>query len=304
MIDLNYCPIMDDLQPLFPALEGEAGPRISDPSSFSGCAGFDPDFLAEFSLPWPTLSGASANDVLTISGSPYNRLDYTHFSVTMSASRRMAMLVGVNIDGGVHVQIARTADKWAYDGRIELSAQIGIDLYANNLLDRGHLVRREDPNWGPDAQLANNQTFHFTNCAPQMAKFNQRTWLSLEDYILKSTRVSRERVTVFSGPVFAETDREYRGVRIPEEFWKVVAFLTDEGRPSATAYIIGQGSELSELEAAFGRFKTYQCSVRSIEEKTGIDFGVLRSFDGLSNSEAQGGARIQRAIDRPSDILV
>ncbi|MEG2138217.1 MAG: DNA/RNA non-specific endonuclease, partial [Oscillospiraceae bacterium] len=39
--------------------------------------------------------------------------------------------------------------------------------------------------------------------------------------------------TVFSGPVFADDDRLYRGIRIPKAFWKVVAYLSDDGKPSA-----------------------------------------------------------------------
>jgi endonuclease G len=81
---------------------------------------------------------------------------------------------------------------------------------------------------------------------------------------------------------------EYRDARIPAAFWKVVAFLSDDGKPSATAYIISQDSNLA-LEAAFGKFKTYQCSVLSIEQKTGIDFGNLSQYDGLSNEERNAG---------------
>jgi endonuclease G len=304
MFDLSYRPTLTDLHPLIPDIDMEGAIRISGRESFVGCAGYDPAFLGEFHAPWPTLVHTNAGDVLPVPGSPDNRLDYTHFSVTMSASRRMAVLVGVNISGADHVKIRRTVDRWAYDGRIAVEAQVGNELYSNTLLDRGHLVRREDPNWGPNAEVANNQTFHFSNCVPQMGKFNQRTWLSLEDYVLKSTRVLRERVTVFSGPVFAKTDREYRGVLIPEAFWKVVAFVSNEGRPSTTAYIIGQTEELSELEAAFGRFQTYQCSVRSIEGKTGLDFGPLRDLDGFSNSEISLPIPILREITRGSDILV
>ncbi len=103
-------------------------------------------------------------------------------------------------------------------------AQAGDELYANNDFDRGHLVRREDPNWGPTAGVANRDTFHFTNCAPQLSAFNQRTWLSLEDYILTNTRRIGKRASVFTGPVFRQNDPVYRDVAIPLAYWKVVAF--------------------------------------------------------------------------------
>jgi endonuclease G len=107
---------------------------------------------------------------------------------------------------------------------------------------------------------------------------------------------------VFSGPVFRSSDREYRGVLIPTAFWKVVAFLSDDGKPSATAYMIDQSRELGDLEAAFGRFKTYQRSIARIEELTDLDFGNLKDYDGFTNEERASGTRIEAIIERPSDI--
>ncbi|MFY7925671.1 MAG: DNA/RNA non-specific endonuclease [Aquidulcibacter sp.] len=237
-------------------------------------------------------------------GSADARLDYTHFSITMSAARRMAIFVGVNIDGANSQLIPRTDDKWSLDGRIAIEQQIGEDMYTDNLLDRGHLVRREDPNWGDQALTANEDTFHFTNCAPQMAGFNQRTWLSLEKYMLDNTRRWKERVTVFTGPIFRDDDRLYRGALIPTAFWKVIAFLSDDGRPSATAYMIDQKRELGSLEAAFGAFKTYQRSIRQIELLTDIDFGVLSQYDGFSNEEVATGTRIESELRSPADMRV
>lgn len=278
-------------------------PRITPAEAFDGRDGYVEDFLGEFVVPWPEPRGRRARDVQPLDDGS-QLLAYSHFSVMMSKSRRIAICVGVNISGGESVKIERTADKWALDGRLPVECQVGEDLYADNLLDRGHLVRREDPNWGGDAATANEDTFHFTNCAPQMAAFNQKTWLSLEDYVLKNTRQWKERVTVFSGPVFREDDRDYRGVLIPTAFWKVVVFLSDDLKPSATAYMIDQSRELGSLEAAFGRFKTYQRSIARIEELTDLDFGALKDYDGFTNEERASGTRIEAVIERASDIRI
>jgi endonuclease G len=278
-------------------------PRVTDPETLKERVGYVDDFLGEFVVKWPGLVGERAHDLLPVEGAD-DRLDYEHFSVAMSRSRRMAVFVGVNIDGASSVKIERGQDKWALDGRIAPECQIGEELYVDNLLDRGHLVRREDPNWGDTAATANEDTFHFTNCAPQMAAFNQRTWLSLESYILENTRRWAERATVFSGPVFRDDDRTYRGVRIPSAFWKVVAFISDDGRPSATAYMIDQARELGSLEATFGAFRTYQRSVRHVAELTGIDFAELSRFDGFSNEERATGTHIEAVLQTPEDARV
>ena len=302
-IDLSHRPRLADLRPLIAVnpslLEARAAtPRVTPAKDLQDRQGYAEDFLSSFAVPWPSADEALADDVQPL------RLDYTHFSVTMSRSRRLALYVGVNIDGGQHVEIIRSNDTWAYDGRLPISAQVGEALYTNNGLDRGHLVRRQDPNWGDEAKTANIDTFHFTNCSPQMSGFNQKTWLELEDYILNNTQRWKARATVFSGPVFADDDRLYRGIRIPKAFWKVVAYLSDDGKPSASAYMIDQSRELGQLDLMFGQVRTYQRSVIQIEQLTGIRFANLADYDGFSNEERATGTRIEALIQGPEDIRV
>jgi endonuclease G len=272
--------------------------------------GYDKDFLPGLTVPVPKPIGDRAADLLTLDDGG-GLLHYTHFSLAMSRSRKLAMFTAVNMDGSQSVSIKRTPDKWSYDGRVPLEAQLGEELYEDNDLDRGHLVRREDPNWGTqeEALTANDDTFHFTNCSPQMHAMNAVTWVGLESYILKNARVWQERVTVFTGPVLGVDDLTYRGVRIPIAFWKVLAFLSDSGRPSATAYMVDQENELSTLEAAFGRYKTYQRSIRYVEQVTGLSFGRLKTYDGFSNEEIQigiprGRVRVETILESPDDIRV
>ena len=283
----------------------EAGPRITPAEDLADREGYKASFLGELRVELPTPLGSAGDDVLEIPDHD-DRLDYTHFSVVMSRSRRMAMFVACNVDGEASVKVERDNDKWAYDGRIPIEAQIGEELYARNDLDRGHLVRREDPNWGElsEAETANADTFHFTNCSPQMAGFNQRTWLGLEDYVLQNARAWKDKVTVFTGPVFGEGDRIYRDVALPMAYWKVLAFVGDSGEPSATAYILDQKKQLRDLEAAYGRYKTYQCSVAKIEDLTGLKFGNLATYDGFTNEEAATGARIEAEIRTLADVRV
>ena len=284
------------------AASRQRGPRVTPASSLRGRKGYDAGFLGEFVVDWPQPTPSRSDDVLPIGADALQALAYTHFSVMMSRSRRMAWCVGVNLSGAASVAIDRGPDHWSFDGRLPLEAQLGEELYADNLLDRGHLVRRQDPNWGAEAAQANADTFHFTNCSPQMSAFNQKTWLSLEDYILDNARTWRMRVSVFSGPVFREDDRVYRGVSIPSAYWKVVAFLSDKGLPSATAYLIDQTRELSALEFTFGRLKTYQVSVLRIESLTGLSFGELARYDGFSNEELSTGATVEQEIGSAADV--
>lgn len=305
--DLSYRPRLADLQPLLPApsiaslMQARSARHVTPAKDLENRQGYAEDFLGDFKVPWPSVDATLADDVLRLAGGG-ERLDYTHFSITLSRARRMARYVGVNIDGKQSEEVPRSRDTWAYDGRVPEEAQIGEELYADNGLDRGHLVRRQDPNWGKDAETANRDTFHFTNCSPQMGAFNQKTWLELEDYILANTRRWKQRATVFTGPVFDDEDRLYRGVKIPRAFWKVVAFLDDNGKPSASAYTIDQSRELDQLGLMFGQLRTYRRSVARIEQLTGVRFGNLADYDGFSNEERATGTRIEALIGGPEDL--
>ena len=175
----------------------------------------------------------------------------------MNATRRLAFFTAVNIDGGKNQRkniLPRTDDTWYFDPRIAAEAQIGDALYDNDALDRGHLVRRLDPAWGittPEAQRANDDTFHWTNCSPQHHTFNtgKTLWAGLEDYILDNADKNQFRASVFSGPVFSPDDPVFRGVALPRQFWKVAAIIGSPQPLSVTAYLLSQGSFIEGLRA-------------------------------------------------------
>lgn len=301
----------------FPVTGGSTGGGGSDDEAagghgaahFDGRRGYDEDFLgAGFRVPLPDYS-LHANDAADVVGGGQT-LRYQHFSIVQSRSRRLPRLTAVNIDGLTARRIPRGTDRWYFDDRIDRAAQAGNELYANNDFDRGHQVRREDPNWGatrPEAVLANADTFHFTNSCPQHADLNQKTWLGLEDYILGTTKDEQLRVSVFTGPVLRDDDPGYRGVPIPREYWKV-AVTRDGNRAVATGYVLSQAGlvrDVIDSEFVFGPYKTFQVAVSEIEARTGLRFGsVTRNdpFETRMRNEGRGGNA--RQIDRLEDIVL
>ncbi|WP_256204176.1 DNA/RNA non-specific endonuclease [Planococcus faecalis] len=230
----------------------------------------------------PGLSDAMLADVAKTTDGKLE-LDYTHFSIAMSQSRRLAFFTAVNIDGNQLVDVKRSSDRWYFDPRIDESYQLGNDFYQSNDIDRGHLVRRRDPNWGIDAVKANEHTFHFTNSSPQHKNFNQKVWLDLEDYLLDNARDHDMKVSIFTGPVFRDSDRIYRGAKIPSQFWKVAVMVKDDTELSATAYVQTQEDLIGgNLEFVYGKFETYQVPIEQIEKLTGLNFGELQKADPLA----------------------
>lgn len=250
---------------------------------YAGCQGYDPEFLAQH-VDLPAIPPDKEGDVAQLKDGTGHELKYTHYSLVMSKSRQLAFFTAVNIDGQHLVDMSRDKDVWYFDPRIEKDYQMGPDVYTHSKLDRGHLVRRIDPVWGSDAELADKQTFHFTNCSPQYFELNRQTWLGLENYIMTNAKAHDVKVTVFTGPVLRDDDEVYREkYRIPAEFWKVVVFVKDDGTVSATAYLQSQRDLISNLEAwgGFGEYKTYQVPVSHIEQLTELNFGELHNHDPL-----------------------
>ena len=251
--------------------------------------GYDPEFLGPGPLrvDLPRLTDTQASDAARVvgvepEGNPFE-LKYHHYSVVMNRKRRLAFFTAVNIDGRTARSIERDRDKWFFDPRIERDSQIGNDLYAGTPFDRGHLVRRLDPAWGRTlriAKVANDDTFHFTNCSPQHERFNEGKdlWAGLEDFLLLRRRDDRKRLVVFTGPIFREDDPKVRGVPIPRDFWKVAAMIRPNGRLATLGFIVSQESLVGK-EAAVDVARTYQVPVTHVEELTGLDFGPLRGFD-------------------------
>lgn len=288
---LNHIASFSQMKRIGNIINGKPAPDlneilISDPNKFKGREGYRSNFIEGWEIKLPLAIGVKMDDMLKLKQVDSFELKYMHFSVIMSKSRKLPMLTATNIFGAQSKSLGR-ADKWYLDGRIEENQQFGNELYKDNRLDRGHMVRREDPVWGNDADTANIDTFHYTNCCPQVDVFNQQVWLGLENYILENARVHKMSLSVFTGPFFANDDKihEETGARIPNSYWKIVAFLSEDGTPSATAYKISQEKELSQLEFVYGKYKTYQISIREVMSNTSIDFGQLLQFDGFSQHE-------------------
>lgn len=206
------------------------------------------------------------------------------------------------------------SDRWFDDPRLDPQDYAGEDFYASqvlpdfpngnlrtlNMFQRGHLVRRLDPCWGSDnlALAAELDSFHWTNCTPQVGFFNQgrapadtprseqgALWRSVENFVLRNAVASAARVTCFTGPIFAVTDRPYRGVLIPERFFKVAVWV-DQGELRSIAMIASQASllgarreALAEGMTTFGtpgeiaKIDDFQVPVSKVEQETGIRFG-------------------------------
>ena len=278
--------------------------------SYVGRAGFDEEFIGSNArrVPLPGLGKWSGRERVAyrVDARDHYVLPYQHFSVVVSCERRMPLFSAVNIDGnGPRRRVSRT-DVWKLDPRIPPKYQILEECYGRaneGFFSRGHMTRREDANWGSRqlAVLADADTFHVTNAAPQAQSFNSPVWLRLEDHLLTHTNEDNMRVSVITGPVFSEDDPEMFGVRVPTRFWKVITFVHDRTRKlTVTGYLASQAEQvagLRDLQYVFGHYLDWQVPLRCIVRLSGLDFGPLLQCDPLAGADERFALQLEKASD-------
>jgi len=290
--------------------------------------GYDPDFLSETIGFEAIYAGAKAAGIVApLKDGSGEELTYSRFSVVMHASRRFPLLTAVNIDGRRLRRVTRV-NQWRLDARMDAKFQSDDNIYLSTLVpekvffSRGHQVRLLDPCWGDsdeEAKRGMEDSFHFTNAAPQVQGFNDEDWGNLEDYILEKAQGTERRLTVFQGPIFRDDDPLYGAARptgpwrIPLSYWKIAVLQKTETQIAAAAFIVGQTEYVKALFEArvFTGLRPYtvdelrqrqiQTTIEAVEAESGLDFSALRAFDAHGSLES---TRQTRLIASAADVLI
>lgn len=261
-------------------------------SMFEGRNGYDKSFLG-VELPLPGLGSSIQNKVAMRTDKPGEcELTYTNYSVVMNKERKQCFYAICNIDGRASRSVKREGT-WTLDGRIPRKYQLGDEAYGGNSIDRGHMVRRLDPCWGQNAKLAGEDTFSYCNSALQHGGLNKKEWLRLEDHVLNSARGSGQKMTVITGPIFADDDPKFdnkgamkEATQIPLQFFKTVVW-NEKGTLKSASFILSQKDIINNDSSLFkakknkgkgfdpGEFKIYQVPQKEVERLTDLHFGNI-----------------------------
>jgi endonuclease G len=290
---------------------------------YSNRKGYATDFLRGGpSVPLPTLTDAGMALVSRDSENNEPVLRYHHFSLMVNRKRRLLFFAAWNLERKPGEKKKSRADlqggakdQWILDPRIPSGHQVTTrELYGPTVFDRGHIVRREDAYWGPpgEAEYANFDTFHYTNCTPQHPAYNQSSkkglWGLLENHVTKEATDNEIRLCIFGGPVLAGNDPVIENVKIPRRFWKVIVAKTKKAKLGAWAFLLSQAKlvdaekDASEGTFAPGEFDTYQIALARIQDLTEVRFDrTLLDADTFKKAKTEGPTASTR-IDAPSDI--
>lgn len=308
---------------LRPASEGKRLDR-----DYSNRNGFDEGFITGLPIKLTKIGKPLVSHIAPVAdGTKSGVLAYQNFSVVMNKERDLALLTATNIDGDSYMRVNRKTGKvegaegetWYKDRRISDEYYVGQDFYSDwsHKFDRGHLTRRNDPTWGTDeeAERANADTFHFTNCAPQHFRFNQSTefWQGIERYVLEQGILKpgrANRLTVLQGPVFDRDDPWAGGVQVPAQFWKIVIWNGAKGKRAVG--MLANQSDLFDEDRAFVprpdedrsvEVRQFHVAIRQIAAVTKLDLSDIEKFDTFAKGLPGAGEAVSR-ITKWSDIAL
>lgn len=273
-----------------------------DPQDFVDRQGYARNFLG-VALPLPKLKAQPRFGGALIVPRPARagdriELRYHNYSTIHCAGRRLAYISASNLDFAAPATASRKQGRktWRTDPRLNANDQLADRFYDHNDYDKGHLTRRDDTAWGKtlaDAIAANDDTFFYTNAAPQHYLFNQSDdftdagldlWGDLENFISKQGAAQRTRLTIFNGPIFGDHDKPLHDALVPLRFYKIVAWKDDGQDPGAVGFVLDQAALVEGLaEEAIdpGQFEIRQKRIRDIEAELDLNLGKIKSWDRL-----------------------
>ncbi len=278
-------------------------------TDYSTRTGYDPGFLndptqrlAKLAVPMPKPASAKA---LAKTRDGDTVLHYQNFSLSMHAERRLALFTACNVTKAPELKKPEPGkdytrrglsglgendqERWFIDPRLDETLQLPDIFFTKDrkAFDKGHIVRRDDVAWGrsyDELKRANGDSYHVTNCSPQVGDFNRSAdgednWGDLENHVL--SEAANERLCVFAGPVLNPDDTVFVGAagngvklraKIPERYWKVIVARVDEGLASY-GFVLEQ--DLADVDFEFqvpSEFMPALIPLSEIERIAGVRF--------------------------------
>ena len=164
---------------------------------------------------------------------------------------------------------------WGTDPAISLTQQTGLDNAEGVGYSRGHMVSSQERQ---TTEKQNNQTFYYTNQAPQWQNgFNSGVWSTMEADIVSHAPSGRDTLYVVTGVLYEGTTSTLPSgsgainVPIPSHFYKCLMKCTfnasgDMTAASGCAYIFTNESHSGES------YSDGITTIDAVEARAGFDF--------------------------------
>ena len=249
---------------------------------------------------WMELPKVADEKNFHIHTAPIGETNYRNYSFAYDPDNLVASWVAYPLcDLYTKKTVSRT-DKWAFDPFVAKDAQPAY-FKAGNIYDdgkggakynRGHQLPSAD-------RLAstkmNEQTFYFTNIAPQLADkaFNAGPWEDLEMAVRTWSAASNSTDTLYvvtgcmvDKPIEYRKDNNGKQVTIPNAFFKALLRLSGDSYIGAAFYF-----DHKNYQGQPATLKEFALPIKDLEEKTGFKF--------FANLPAETAAKVK--AEHPKD---
>jgi endonuclease G len=231
---------------------------------------FAPSALADdcdLHLPFGVPSGGSGDKVLCYAG----------FALSYDYEMKVPSWVSYSLTKkSVHGTNVKRKNNFKIDQNLPRQfASSGSD-YSRSGYDRGHMVGSAQIDY---SRAANDETFLYSNMAPQLAGFNrdmmghEGAWGRVEGLVRKWV-YKHDSLMVISGTYFNDEPKYIgNGVGVPSSFYKIILNPTTGDTVSFW---------FPHVEDTGDQIASYIVSIDEIEKRTGIDF-LARVDDAQEN---------------------
>lgn len=179
-------------------------------------------------------------------------------------------------------RVYRTNSNWEKDPFLNKQSNVAAQFSAKGY-DRGHQIPSADRLGGA---MANQQTFYYSNVTPQLHDFNGGVWNNLESAVRgwSSSSNGTDTLYVVTGCVADANcptvkDHDGNAVAVPKAYYKALLRLSKGNYMGVGFYLPHENTKQS--------YKEFACSLKELEEKTGMTFFVNLPADKAAAIKAE-----------------
>lgn len=195
---------------------------------------------------------------------------YRNYTLLYDKNRKAALWDAFVMNKDAYPHVVSRSNHWGNDPGIPAEWQ---DASASGSYNKGHLVASNYRRACSDSQ---NQTFYYTNQAPQNSNFNSGTWNTMENDLVANSPTGQDTIYCVVGLLYeygegAEVTEDYCGdVLVPSHFYTLLMRCTwKENKMSAKgcAYIFK-----NRAPSSGDSYSKHITTIDKIEERSGFDF--------------------------------
>ena len=242
-----------------------------------------PDPALASRLEIPKLSGDADSRFVAHYARTTAGKEVMNYCLEFVLSKHQSRWVAFRFDDETRPKNVKRQDTWSDDPKLLGLTAMGTYPYFQGIdMDRGHMVASNDRVFSKEA---NDQTFYYSNIAPQIGKkFNQHIWQELENKVANWGRSSNLADTLYvvkgitidkPSDIIGYITSKGNKVTVPvAKKWYMALLKIKDGKYSAIGFIFDHKEYTSTAI-----LPAYRRTIKELQDEVGVDFFHLLPDD-------------------------